>query len=206
MVGREDWGELVPRGRRQPREAFRAVAFADIVDSCRLAERHELLAFHYVRGTIAMLRRAARACGGRVVDEAGDGAFACFPCACTAVRWAGLCHAALPGCGRTVVEAAGLRLRIGMHLGPVLLHGTRLFGRTVNIACRLQQAAKPGETLVSEAVREMVAIHGFTRLTCVGAVTLKHISTPIRAYRLDEVAPPPLAALPPRAMELAAVA
>jgi adenylate cyclase len=113
---------------------------------------------------------------------------AVFPCACAAVRWAAVCHAAASRYG-DAVGCAGLRLRIGVHRGPVLAYGTRLFGRTVHTACRLQQAAKPGETLISAEVSELIAIHGLANVTDVGAIPLRNVATPVQVYRVDRVAP-----------------
>jgi len=47
-------------------------------------------------------------------------------------------------------------LRIGLHLGDVMIRNGDLFGDAVNIAARLQGLAEPGGICVSAAVREHV--------------------------------------------------
>jgi adenylate cyclase len=44
----------------------------------------------------------------------------------------------------------------GVHAGPVIKPDLDLFGRTVNLASRISEAAGPGEVLVSEAVLDAV--------------------------------------------------
>jgi class 3 adenylate cyclase len=104
------------------------------------------------------------------------------------VRWAAQSHLAAARWG-AASGAAGLRLRIGVHLGLVLAHGGRVFGRTVNIACRLQQAAKPGETLVSAEVGAMLADHGQAGVTGIGPMALKHVTAPVEVFRVDPPVP-----------------
>lgn len=166
--------------RREPR----TVAFADIVDSTALAEQHELEAFRCVRRVLAMLRRNARVLGGRVGDEAGDGALAVFSCACEAVLWAARCQEAAMHCGRGLPKCGVLRLRIGIHVGPVLIYGSRVFGLNVVVARRLQQAASPGETLISATVHDLLPSRAIARAFHVGEIQLKGIPGRVDAYRI----------------------
>ena len=42
---------------------------------------------------------------------------------------------------------------VGLHAGPVLFQEGDYFGRTVNLAARIAEYARPGEVLVSQDVR-----------------------------------------------------
>jgi class 3 adenylate cyclase len=51
------------------------------------------------------------------------------------------------------IEQAGLSTaRVGIHAGPVVIRDGEYFGRTVNVATRIADYARPGEVLVSSAV------------------------------------------------------
>jgi class 3 adenylate cyclase len=171
--------------QRGPYIAHRAIAFADIVNSTALVEEHEVEAFRRVRRILAMLRRNARSFDGRIVDEAGDGALASFACAHHAVEWAEWCHAAAQGHGHRRAATNSMPLRIGIHAGPILICGSRLFGRNVVVACRLQQMAQPGETLVSTSVKEALLARGRNSITSLGELPLRGLSAGICVYRLD---------------------
>ena len=54
----------------------------------------------------------------------------------------------------------GLQLRIGIHCGEVEVRGANIAGMSVHIAARVQALARPGETLVSSTVREIMAGSG----------------------------------------------
>jgi adenylate cyclase len=89
-------------------------------------------------------------------------------------------------CGLELVDRipqAGLPLaRVGLHSGPVVFQDGDYFGRTVNIAARITDYARPGEVLVSDQVvadaDPLEAVH----FAPVGPVSLKGLSTPITLY------------------------
>ena len=174
------------RRPREPRSAHRVVAFADVagLDGAGRAARAGGLLPHPAGASTCSAD--ARTLGGRILPgrSATVAALAAFPCPCTAVTWATRCHEAVARCGRCS-PGGPMRLRVGIHAGIVLVYGTRLFGRNVAVACRLQQAAQPGETLVSASVREVLAGHGAGAVVC-GEVPLKGTATRIAAYRVTE--------------------
>jgi class 3 adenylate cyclase len=83
-----------------------------------------------------------------------------------------------------------LRVRIGIHSGPVVLasHGdaanreTIAWGDSVNIAARLQTEAQPGTALISIQTQQYV--RAAFDLEALGAVSLKGIDQPVSVYRV----------------------
>jgi len=61
------------------------------------------------------------------------------------------------------------------------------FGRTVNVAARIADYARPREVLVSEAARES-ADGDDLAYELVGDVELKGVSTPVRIHRATRAA------------------
>ncbi len=84
-----------------------------------------------------------------------------------------------------------LRAHIGIASGQVVASGTgskahqeyTVTGDSVNLASRLQDKAKPGETLISDALYRVVA----DKVDCesLAQVDVKGIETPIQVWRLD---------------------
>jgi class 3 adenylate cyclase len=73
---------------------------------------------------------------------------------------------------REAFGGAPLRLRIGIHSGPVVAgvigrsrFAYDLWGDTVNVASRIQHAAKPDEILLSDATRELID----AKFSCISA-------------------------------------
>jgi adenylate cyclase len=140
------------RGLRPPPRATAppAVVFVDLSGYTRLTEeRGDEVAVGFAVILQRVSDAVAAANDGRLVKLLGDGAMLWFP---DAER--GL-NAAL-SLVRALSVDGSLPAHAGVHAGPVIERDLDLFGRTVNLASRLAEAAGPGEVLVSEAVRRTV--------------------------------------------------
>jgi class 3 adenylate cyclase len=118
----------------------RAAALGDREWS-RLLERHHTL----VRRELARYR-------GTEHDTAGDGVFASFDGPARAVR-----------CAQAIVAAVatlGLEVRAGLHTGECELVEGKVAGIAVHTGARVAALAEPGEVLVSQTVRDLVAGSG----------------------------------------------
>ena len=133
-----------------PDRVLATVLFTDIVGStaraAELGDRawHELLERHHhaVRTELARFN-------GVEHDTAGDGFFASFDGPARAIRCARAVHAA--------VEPLGLELRAGLHTGECELLDGKVSGIAVAIGARVASRASPGEVLVSQTVKDLVA-------------------------------------------------
>lgn len=118
--------------------------------------------------------------GGRVVKTTGDGFLAEFSSVVNAVRCA---IAVQVGLGEWPDVGDPLSLRIGVHLGDVVVRDGDIYGDGVNIAARLEQAAEPGGILVSSTIWDQMAGHDVARFSEAGAMELKNIDRPIHTWR-----------------------
>jgi len=64
---------------------------------------------------------------------------------------------------------------VGLHAGPVVFQEGDYYGQTVNVAARIGEYARPGETLVSRAVLDSCDATR-TSFQDVGRVELKGVS------------------------------
>ncbi|MDX6749732.1 adenylate/guanylate cyclase domain-containing protein [Geminicoccaceae bacterium 1502E] len=125
------------------------VMFADLGGSSALYHRlGDGAAFALVRRHLGVLRQGVLGAGGTVVKTIGDAVMAVFPEAAAAMRAA---LAALAETERQPLAPPGiapLRLKIGIHRGPVIAAaleaGPDFFGHTVNVAARLCSLAGAG--------------------------------------------------------------
>ena len=131
------------------------VMFTDLVGStARAAE----LGDHRWRELLESVQQTIRAELGRFrgteVKTTGDGFLATFDGPVRAVH-----------CGRAVVErvsSLGMEVRVGLHTGELEVMGEDVGGIAVHIAARVGALATPGEVLVSETVKGIVAGSGLT--------------------------------------------
>jgi adenylate cyclase len=70
---------------------------------------------------------------------------------------------------------------VGIHAGPVIFQEGDYFGRTVNLAARIAEYARPGEVLVSQEVVDATD-EGPATFTEIGPVELKGVPGTLRLY------------------------
>jgi TolB-like protein len=172
-----------------------AVFAADVEGYSRLMGADEVGTLKGLTERRAILDRIIGEHRGRIANTAGDSVLAEFGSAVDAVQCAVEAQAALAEANSS--EAPGRRIcfRIGIHIGDVMVRAGDLFGDGVNIAARLQSIARPGGVCISGAtydqVRKVLAI----TFADLGALQVKNIQEPIRAYQAVNEArePAPLA-------------
>ena len=153
-----------------------AVVFVDLSGYTRLTEeRGDEVALGFAVTLQREAEAEAAANDGRLVKLLGDGAMLWFPDAERGLKAATDLVRALSVEGRLPAHA-------GVHTGPVIERDLDLFGRTVNLASRLAEAAGPGDVLVSEEVRDAVDDPS-VRFEPVGGVMLKGITEPTPLFR-----------------------
>ncbi|MEX3010922.1 adenylate/guanylate cyclase domain-containing protein [Hoeflea sp. TYP-13] len=112
---------------------------------------------------------------GRIANTAGDGLIAEFPSVVEAVQ----CAIEVQ---RELGINGGLRFRIGVHLGDVIVDGGDLLGEGVNLAARLQAMAEPGGVLVSQQVYDQVHTKLSVGFEYLGEKRPKHFSEDVPVY------------------------
>ncbi|XXX77484.1 DUF5939 domain-containing protein [Sorangium sp. So ce134] len=131
------------------------ILFSDIVGSTRFYERRgDARAFAAVKRHFHEVHAAVRSSRGVVVKTMGDAVMAAFRDPGDALRAA----FALQERFHPDRSDLGLRLRISLHRGPCLAvnlnRGIDYFGRTVNLAAKLQGFAGAGQILFPAALRD----------------------------------------------------
>jgi adenylate cyclase len=162
-----------------------AIVAADVVDYSRLMGRDE-------SGTLARLRedRGKRLgpvlakYGGRLVKLTGDGALLEFASAVDALSAAIEFQQAMVEANADRSADIALVFRMGLHLGDLIVDGDDLYGDGVNVAARLEGEAPAGGILVSRNVHEAVAGRVNASFEDLGALSLKNIERPVRAFRV----------------------
>jgi adenylate cyclase len=158
---------LYRRVRRPP-----AVFFLDITGYTRLTEeRGDEAAAELATRLATLVRGSSREHGGQPVKWLGDGVMFYFPDPGDGVL------AALDMVEGVAAEALP-PARVGIHAGPVVFQEGDYFGRTVNIAARIAEYARPGEVLVTQEVVDAADLDG-VGFTTIGPVELKGVAEPL---------------------------
>ena len=126
-----------------------------------------------------------RSHGGRVVKLLGDGAIIEFNSAGQALAAAIAIQSRLRKPDHPFQNPEPIQMRAGLHVGDVTVDGDDIFGDGVNIAARLQAAAKPGGILASKMLSELAGADFTNKLRREGLHNFKGIDQPIEVLSVD---------------------
>ena len=167
------------------RRRLAAILAADVVGYSRLMEQDE-------SATLAALKARRREVlepilaqhDGRIFKDTGDGVLAEFGSAVDAVQCAVALQRAMTAADAQTPEDRRIAIRIGIHLGDVVMEGDDRYGDGVNIAARLEGLAEPGGIVVSAMTYESIRNKVDAAFEDLGLKGLKNIAEPVRVYRI----------------------
>ena len=168
-------GALEAAGLYRRLERPPAMCFLDLTGYTQLTEeRGDEAAADLAARLAGLVRRSAQEHDGLPVKWLGDGVMTYFRAPADAVL------AALE-MAEVVVRQGLPPAHVGIHAGPVVVQDGDYFGRTVNLAARIAEYARPGEVLVSQEVVDTAA-GGAVTFTEIGPVQLKGVVGMLRLY------------------------
>lgn len=163
-----------------------AIVAMDVVGYSRLMERDEEGTLNRLKDIrLVIVDPAIAQYSGRTVKLMGDGTLAEFASVVGALKCAVEIQEALAMRNRSVDENLNILLRIGIHLGDVIVEGDDIYGDGVNVAARLEGIAQPGGITLSKQVFDHIGSNVPVKFIPLGEQTVKNISRPIDAYRVD---------------------
>ncbi|MEA2895526.1 MAG: hypothetical protein QOJ84_1141 [Bradyrhizobium sp.] len=163
-----------------------AILAADVVGYSRLVSADETGAL----ARLSALRReiiepSIAKHSGRLFKIMGDGFLAEFSSAVQAMACAVAIRAETEQAASVLEDAQQMRLRIGVHVGDVMVDGDDLMGDGVNIAARLESIAAPGGISVSRAVHDQVRDRIEVAFVDKGEIALKNIARPVQVFAVS---------------------
>ncbi len=186
--------QLVDAAREALRTGAAGVAtimFTDVEGSTALTARlGDVAARELIEEQRRVVREEVARHGGRVIDSIGDGFMVAFESTRQSLLCALTVQERMAERGRESPERE-LRLRIGLNAGEVLERGGHPFGAAVNAAQRIAAAARGGQVVASDSVRQLAGTTPGLSFRDRGRVRLKGFDEPRRLY--DVVAGEPVA-------------
>src|SRR5437868_12900627 len=97
----------------------------------------------------------------------------------------------MPDRNEAVPEDRHIKLRVGLHVGDMIVEGDDVYGDGVNIAARLEGLAWPGGIACSAAARDHVGNKLEIEFIDQGEIAVKNIAQPLHVYfvNLGKTAP-----------------
>lgn len=154
-----------------------AILFADIVGYTAMMQENEELAVEKVNRFREVVELVAEELNGKIVQYYGDGSLLLFQSSTDAAEFAKLLQ-------EDLYNEPQVPVRIGIHMGDVLVHAGNIFGDVVNIASRIQSLAPAGGVYISEVVYRNIANKKELESVFVKEEKLKNVKDPMRIYQL----------------------
>lgn len=154
-----------------------AILFADIVGYTAMMQENEELAVEKVNRFREVVELVSEELNGKIVQYYGDGSLLLFQSSTDAAEFAKLLQ-------EDLYNEPRIPVRIGIHMGDVLVHGGNIFGDVVNIASRIQSLAPPGGIYISEVVYRNIANKKELESVYIKEEKLKNVKEPVKVYQI----------------------
>ena len=162
-----------------------AILAADVVGYSRLMGSDESGTFERLRAHRKELFEPEIAKhGGRIFKLMGDGLLAEFGSVVDAVNCAAILQTEMGKRNGGLPDGRRIDMRMGLHVGDVIIEGDDRHGEAVNVASRLEQLSEPGAIYVSQQVVDHVKQKVTSGFESMGEKHLKNIAEPVWVYRV----------------------
>ncbi|MEJ2693922.1 MAG: adenylate/guanylate cyclase domain-containing protein [Candidatus Thiodiazotropha sp.] len=164
-------------------EQYYAIVFADIVDSTRMYESlGDSRAKQLITEVEGIMETIVNETGGYVVEVIGDEVMSRYDRVSDAVEGACLMQDRIDEYAKR--SGMTLSVRIGLHYGPAIVDGDRMYGDSVNIAARMAAIAQSRQIITTEQVVECLSGLQKNIVRCFDEVKVKGKQKQIVIYDL----------------------
>ena len=161
----------------EPKRKLAAIMFTDMVGYTALMQKDEDKARELIERHRAHMKPFIEKHGGEIIQFVGDGTFCRFDSAKEAVN-------AAVEIQKVLELEPEINLRIGIHVGDVVVKGDEVYGDGVNIASRLEPLAEPGGVCISGRVYDDIRNQPDMNAEFLGEKSLKNVGQSIKVYAL----------------------
>ncbi len=154
-----------------------AIMFADIAGYTALMQEDEALALQLRNKFQKKLEEEVKAHNGRILEFRGDGALCTFTSTIEGVQAALALQIEMQ-------NNPGVPLRIGMHIGDVVLDGNNIYGDGVNIASRIESFAMPGSIYISGKMYDDIKNQKDIQAVSLGRYLLKNVKDQVEIFAI----------------------
>lgn len=168
----------------RPKRALAAIMITDMVGFSKEMEKSEDSTYSKLLTHNEIIRVVIRQNDGEEIKTIGDAFLVRFNSAVDAVRAAVEIQNKLGAYNIDKAEKDKIIIRIGVHIGDVLIMGQDVIGTGVNIASRIEPLAEPGGICISSDVYNVVKKSIDIQYVNLGKKELKNIQDAPEIYKL----------------------
>lgn len=154
-----------------------AILFADMTGYTAMMQDNEHLARQKRKRFKEVLETTIEKHDGKILQNYGDGSLCIFNSAINSVS-----------CAISMQQQLQLEpkveVRIGIHIGDIVIEEESIFGDGVNLASRVESLAVPGGIFISEKVYDEIKNHENIKTRDMGFFELKNVKQPVHLYAI----------------------
>ena len=155
-----------------------AIMFTDIVGYTIMMQQNEEDGLRRVEHHRTILEKNININNGRILQYYGDGTLSIFDSAYDAV----ICAIEIQ---KQLAQEPKVPLRIGIHLGEVVVKRNAIFGDGVNVASRIQALSVSGGILISDSIYKQIRNQTEFKFKFLGEYKLKNVDLPTGLYAIS---------------------
>jgi len=155
-----------------------AIMFTDIQGYTAMMQHDEEIAIKFRDRHRRIFNLANEKFGGTILQYFGDGTLSTFKSAIDAV------HCAME-MQMEFQKQPVIPVRIGIHMGDIVVTGDDIIGDGVNIASRIESLAVPGSILISSKVFDEIKNQPSIEATSLKIVEFKNVDVPVEVFAIS---------------------
>ena len=161
-----------------------AILFTDLEGFSRLMGKNEEQALILLDKHNQIVSKYVMKNNGQIIKYIGDAVMASFGSAVHATQCAIEIQRELLKRNTAQASSHKVMIRIGIHIGDVIINGGDVFGDGVNIASRIEPLSDPGGICISQDVYNLVRNQININTESIGQKKLKNIKSPVAIYKI----------------------
>ncbi|NJM96259.1 MAG: adenylate/guanylate cyclase domain-containing protein [Phormidesmis sp. RL_2_1] len=168
----------------QIQRTLAAIVVTDAVGFSKHMSQDEEKALTMINRDLKLIAEMCEFFEGKVLKTVGDGVLMYFVSAVQAAACAVEMQKTFAGFIQAGQADEHFVHRVGVHLGDIFFNQQDMMGTGVNIAARLESAAKPGAVCMSQVVYDVVKSRLELDAIYAGKLSLKNIEETVAAYHV----------------------
>lgn len=161
-----------------------AIMFTDIVGYTRKMGEDEVRMLRLLADHNAIIEQAAEQHEGEIVKRIGDAFLISFESALNAVLCAIDIQKGLGSYNQGKADPEQVHIRIGIHLGDIVVREGDVFGEGVNVASRVEPLAHPDGICITRSVYDLVKKRMEIKAVELGPQQLKNVDEAVEVFHL----------------------
>ena len=160
------------------------IMFTDVVGYSAIMDKNESAAMKLLENHKNITKPIIENYNGKILKPQGDGFMIEFSSVVDAVRCGTEIQKGISNYNNDKNKDEKIKLRIGIHMGDLIIKDNDIYGHDVNIASRIEKLSDPGGICISQTVYDQIKNKVEIETLDLGETELKNIKSKVNIYKV----------------------